>query len=401
MIVCKFGGSSLSTVDGINKAKKIIESNSNRKIIVVSAIGRRFTMDEKVTDLLISLTQIKNKNEQKILLLKIKDRFIDMAYQLKLKNPEKIFNFNQFEDDIYFNNGPEYIISRGEYFTAKMLSIYLNKNFVDASELIYLKQNGSIDYLKTKQKLINIDFNSGVIIPGFYCSSFNEKVTLLGRGGSDTTGAILANLLNASAYENYTDVNGVLEIDNKFYKQAGTLKNLSYGTLASIVKGGAEVYKAEALPPIVKSNIPLYILNTFNHNQFSKINNEKTFGFYFEKPEEYQIIQKIKKVSKCKYLSMILKSFMLDNISYEKIFYTNNNFFIKSKTLFSKTKIDALTLNIFYKNNQTKIKEIRTFCKDKNIKFILNKIPYYKYKIIFFGKINKSFIKKLIYILEK
>ena len=128
MIVCKFGGSSLSTVDGINKAKKIIESNSNRKIIVVSAIGRRFTMDEKVTDLLISLTQIKNKNEQKILLLKIKDRFIDMAYQLKLKNPEKIFNFNQFEDDIYFNNGPEYIISRGEYFTAKMLSIYLNKN---------------------------------------------------------------------------------------------------------------------------------------------------------------------------------------------------------------------------------------------------------------------------------
>ena len=267
--------------------------------------------------------------------------------------------------------------------------------------LIYLKQNGSIDYLKTKQKLLNIDFNSGVIIPGFYCSSFNGKVALLGRGGSDTTGAILANLINASAYENYTDVNGVLEIDNKFYKQAGTLKSLSYGTLASIVKGGAEVYKAEALPPIIKRNTPLYIANTFNYNQFTKVSYEKTFGFYFDKIEKYQILKNIKNISKYKYLSNILNIFMLDKVVPQKIYYLNNSCFIKSKKVISNIEIDAISLNILYPNKLVKISEIRDVCKRKKIEFVFNKLPHYKYKITFFGKITPVFINQIISIIKK
>ena len=126
MIVCKFGGSSLAKIEGINRIKEIVENNSKRKIIVVSAIGKRFNEDEKITDMLIKLTKTQDQTKKRNLVIKIKKRFFEIAYKLNLKKPEKIFNFDEFEEKIYYNKNLEFIISRGEYYTAKMLSIYFN-----------------------------------------------------------------------------------------------------------------------------------------------------------------------------------------------------------------------------------------------------------------------------------
>ncbi|NMW85288.1 homoserine O-succinyltransferase [Peptoniphilus sp. AGMB00490] len=281
--VSKFGGSSLKDAGQFAKVKKIIFSKEDRDVIVVSAPGRRFSSDTKITDELISLADknlkidelnkiIKSLEEELSVqrvyrdtqLKKIKKRFLSIAEDLKLEEfwkDELQFVFEEIENSV----DKEFIVSRGEYLNAKLLSKYLNYSFVDAKDIIIFDNDGQVDLEKSRNAIKkHIGENKKVVVPGFYGSDNNGDIVTFTRGGSDYTGSLIAYALDSKVYENWTDVNGIMTSDPNQDPNAKTIDKLNFKELKEIIDKGAQVYQGDAIKPVEEKNITIKILNTNN-----------------------------------------------------------------------------------------------------------------------------------------
>lgn len=281
--VSKFGGSSLKDAGQFAKVKKIIFSKEDRDVIVVSAPGRRFKEDTKVTDELISLSDKNSKIEdlEKIIksleeelatqrayrdtqLEKIEKRFSDIAEDLKLEefwDEELKFVFDQIKN----SNNKDFIVSRGEFLNAKLLSKYLDYDFIDAKDIIIFDEEGQVDLKKSREAIRNhIGDNQKAVVPGFYGSDNNGDIVTFTRGGSDYTGSLIAYALDSKVYENWTDVNGIMTSDPNKDPNAKTIDKLNFKELKEIIDKGAQVYQGDAIKPVEEKNIMIKILNTNN-----------------------------------------------------------------------------------------------------------------------------------------
>ena len=281
--VSKFGGSSLKDAGQFAKVKKIIFSKEDRDVIVVSAPGRRFKEDTKVTDELISLSDKNSKIEdlEKIIksleeelaaqrayrdtqLEKIEKRFSDIAEDLKLEefwDEELKFVFDQIKN----SNNKDFIVSRGEFLNAKLLSKYLDYDFIDAKDIIIFDEEGQVDLKKSREAIRNhIGDNQKAVVPGFYGSDNNGDIVTFTRGGSDYTGSLIAYALDSKVYENWTDVNGIMTSDPNKDPDAKTIDKLNFKELKEIIDKGAQVYQGDAIKPVEEKNITIKILNTNN-----------------------------------------------------------------------------------------------------------------------------------------
>lgn len=232
--VSKFGGSSLKDAGQFAKVKKIIFSKNDRDVIVVSAPGRRFSEDTKVTDELIGLSQKNNKIEelnqiiksleenleiQKVYrdtqLEKIRSRFFSIAKDLRLEgfwDEELKYVFDEIEN----STDKDFIVSRGEFLNAKILAKYLEYDFIDAKDLIIFDVNGKVNLEKSTDAIKSkIGENKKAVVPGFYGRNTNGDIVTFTRGGSDYTGSLIAYALDSKVYENWTDVNGIMTSDPK------------------------------------------------------------------------------------------------------------------------------------------------------------------------------------------
>ena len=281
--VSKFGGSSLKDAGQFAKVKKIIFSKEDRDVIVVSAPGRRFKEDTKVTDELISLSDKNSKIEdlEKIIksleeelaaqkayrdtqLEKVEKRFSDIAEDLKLEefwDEELKFVFDQIKN----SNNKDFIVSRGEFLNAKLLSKYLDYDFIDANDIIIFDEEGQVDLKKSREAIrIHIGDNQKAVVPGFYGSDNNGDIVTFTRGGSDYTGSLIAYALDSKVYENWTDVNGIMTSDPNKDPDAKTIDKLNFKELKEIIDKGAQVYQGDAIRPVEEKNITIKILNTNN-----------------------------------------------------------------------------------------------------------------------------------------
>nr|WP_311566212.1 homoserine O-succinyltransferase [Peptoniphilus grossensis] len=281
--VSKFGGSSLKDAGQFAKVKKIIFSKEDRDVIVVSAPGRRFKEDTKVTDELISLSDKNSKIEdlEKIIksleeelaaqrayrdtqLEKVEKRFSEIAEDLKLEefwDEELKFVFDQIKN----SNNKDFIVSRGEFLNAKLLSKYLDYDFIDAKDIIIFDEEGQVDLKKSREAIRNhIGDNQKAVVPGFYGSDNNGDIVTFTRGGSDYTGSLIAYALDSKVYENWTDVNGIMTSDPNKDPEAKTIDKLNFKELKEIIDKGAQVYQGDAIKPVEEKNITIKILNTNN-----------------------------------------------------------------------------------------------------------------------------------------
>ena len=281
--VSKFGGSSLKDAGQFAKVKKIIFSKEDRDVIVVSAPGRRFKEDTKVTDELISLSDKNSKIEdlEKIIksleeelaaqrayrdtqLEKVEKRFSDIAEDLKLEefwDEELKFVFDQIKN----SNNKDFIVSRGEFLNAKLLSKYLDYDFIDAKDIIIFDEEGQVDLKKSREAIRNqIGDNQKAVVPGFYGGDNNGDIVTFTRGGSDYTGSLIAYALDSKVYENWTDVNGIMTSDPNKDPDAKTIDKLNFKELKEIINKGAQVYQGDAIRPVEEKNITIKILNTNN-----------------------------------------------------------------------------------------------------------------------------------------
>ena len=190
--VVKFGGSSLADSNQFKKVKAIIDADSSRRIVVVSALGKRNKQDYKITDLLyLTGAHLKYGVDANSVFNIIKERYFEVKQDLNLDtNLDE--EFNKIENEFSKNIDEDYLVSRGEYLAAKLMASFLGYTFVDAKDLIFFDYDGNINEFKTYDALQEVlkKFEK-IVVPGFYGSYPDGKIHLLSRGGSDVTGSIL------------------------------------------------------------------------------------------------------------------------------------------------------------------------------------------------------------------
>ena len=276
MIVCKFGGSSVASKDAAIKIKEIFNENDNRKIIVVSALGKCKRYNYKITDKLFELYNALDLNAEHMQIIEE----IFLRYEELSKELNVLINWNKYKKiltrDIENSNyTKEYIVSRGEYYSALLYSKYLNANFLDAKNYIIFNKNGKIDEKLTKKLLNTLNFNKKYVIGGFYGAYKNKDICVFDRGGSDITGAVISKLLNAEIYENFTDVEGVFNRNPNVFEGAKNLPLLSYKTAIQMADGGNEVVHRQALLEMKDCSTLLLVKSTYNYKRLGTIVVEK------------------------------------------------------------------------------------------------------------------------------
>lgn len=263
IIVTKFGGSSLADSIHFKKVKNIINSNNDRKYVIPSAPGKRFSKDFKVTDLLyLCHAHVNSSIALDDVFKLISDRYHSIVNELKL-NLDLDYYLNLIKMDIENGASADYTASRGEYLNGIILANYLNINFIDAKDVIKFNKYGTLNieetYALLKDKLSE---HKRAVIPGFYGSNENGEIVTFSRGGSDITGALVAASINANLYENWTDVSGFLMADPRIVNNPKKIKTITYGELRELSYMGASVLHEDAVFPVRTSGIPINIRNT-------------------------------------------------------------------------------------------------------------------------------------------
>ena len=261
-ITVKFGGSSLADAGQFRKVAEIILADPLRRFVVVSAPGRRFKEDVKVTDLLYQAHEAVGTPAFAGIIAQIQERYDEIAQELGLSVE---LDIPQIAEAIVNGASADYCASRGEYLNARLMAAYLERPFLDAADYVFFREDGSFDARRTndamREALENLD---GAVIPGFYGSNPDGSIRTFSRGGSDITGAIVARAAGSVCYENWTDVSGILVVDPRIVPDAKPIEKITYRELRELAYMGASVLHEDAIFPVRKAGIPIRIRNT-NH----------------------------------------------------------------------------------------------------------------------------------------
>lgn len=261
--VVKFGGSSLASAEQFEKVKKIIEMDAERKFVVPSAPGKRFSKDTKVTDMLYACYELAEKeNDFKDNLKEIQARYQEIIDGLKLElSLDK--EFKKIEENFKKKAGSNYAASRGEYLNGIVAASYLGFDFVDAADVIFFDEAGEFDAVKTNRILSErLEKSEKAVVPGFYGAMPDGTIKTFSRGGSDVTGSIVAKAVKADVYENWTDVSGFLIADPRIIKNPEGIEIITYRELRELSYMGATVLHEDAIFPVRQEGIPINIRNT-------------------------------------------------------------------------------------------------------------------------------------------
>lgn len=258
--VTKFGGSSLADAGQFRKVRDIVAADPARRVVVVSAPGKRFPADHKVTDLLyLAHAHAKYGVSGENLFQMIRTRYWEIASALGL-SANLDGELTQIKASISSGMLPDALVSRGEYLCARLMAEYLGFDFLDAADWLRFNYDGSIDMASSGAALRGFFAEHPCIVtPGFYGVMPDGKVRVMSRGGSDITGALAAALLGADIYENWTDVPGVLMADPRVVSNPSPIERITYAELRELSYMGAEVLNEESIFPVRERDIPLNI----------------------------------------------------------------------------------------------------------------------------------------------
>ncbi len=262
--VTKFGGSSMADAGQYKKIRDILHSDPARRVVVVSAAGKRYSGDHKITDLLylchahteygVDCTGVFEMITSRYLQIR-DDLNIDLDLETEFAELKQRLDAKAVSRDE--------LASRGEYFSAKLMAAYLGFSFIDAADWVQFKFDGSVDrdasYAALK-KLVSL--RKGAVTPGFYGVMPDKSIHTFTRGGSDITGALAAAALDANVYENWTDVSGILMADPRIVENPQPIPEVTYDELRELSYSGAQVLHEGTIFPVREKGIPVNIRNT-------------------------------------------------------------------------------------------------------------------------------------------
>jgi len=264
LIVSKFGGSSLADAARFLRVKDIVLSDPSRRVVVVSALGRRHAADHKITDLLLLChAHLRCGVSCWDLFRRVKERYISIRDGCALSCPVE-----RELDALYSELGPDFpeeeLVSRGEYWSARLMAELLDFAFVDAADWLRFDAGGQIDKKESYGRLEALAAGRRIVTPGFYGGMPDGAIHTLPRGGSDVTGSLAAAALGADVCENWTDVPGVLLADPRAAEHPPAIPCLDWRELQLLAGVGLQVLHEDAAAPLRERGIPLRILSTFD-----------------------------------------------------------------------------------------------------------------------------------------
>ncbi|MGB5990429.1 MAG: aspartate kinase [Marinifilaceae bacterium] len=287
MKILKFGGASVKSAEGIKNLAHILDSVSENHIVVISAMGK---MTNKFEELSLAYFKqdfsVQTIFEQiyKYHLNIIKDLFKDQddIHSLYNNHTENLKTKLEIEPSLDYSYEYDQIVSYGEILSTTIVSAYLNKigqenKWIDIRKGIKTDctfREGKLNW-KLSEELCNELFNFQntfkYVTQGFIAGTTTNMTTSLGREGSDYTGAILANLLNADSLTIWKDVPGIMNADPKEYEDASILKYLSYRESIELAHFGAKVIHPKTIKPLENKNIPLFVRSFINPEEIGSI----------------------------------------------------------------------------------------------------------------------------------
>ncbi|MGY3742343.1 aspartate kinase [Leuconostoc inhae] len=278
MKVSKFGGSSLADGRQLQRVFDIIQSDENRKVIVVSAPGKRFKDDIKVTDLLLSYAKATvDDTDAADIIETIKNRYHAIGNHFQLPAYE-LADIDEQIDHLSTKHYRSFdylyaaFAAHGEYLNAQLVAkvfshLGVPARFVDPQEIgLQVDDNArsaTFD-VKSYQSIAKLDLNTSerLIIPGFFGYTKNGDMATFSRGGSDITGAIMARGLSADLYENFTDVSAIYAVNPTIINHPAAIEQMTYDEMRELSYAGFAVFHDEAIIPAIQGGIRINIKNT-------------------------------------------------------------------------------------------------------------------------------------------
>ncbi len=277
MKVCKFGGSSVASADQIRKICNIVVADSERKIVVVSAPGKRSRDDIKVTDLLIACAEARLDGQSADEpLAAVIGRFDSICSELGVDEAVSASIADNLRMIVLGDTGHagrylDAVKAAGEDNCARVVAGELRNLGLDASYvnpgdagLLLSDDYGNARLLpESGEKLAQLRDAKGIVVfPGFFGYTLEGEVVTFSRGGSDITGSILSAAVGAEVYENFTDVDSVLAADPSIVKNAAPVAEITFREMRELSYAGFGVLHDEAIIPAVRAGIPICIKNT-------------------------------------------------------------------------------------------------------------------------------------------
>ena len=262
--VAKFGGSSMADAGQYKKIRDILLSDPTRQVVVVSAAGKRNKNDHKITDLLyLCHAHTQYGVDCTGVFEMITSRYLEIRDELNI-NLDLETEFAALKKRLDAKSvTQDELVSRGEYFSAKLMAAFLGFQFIDAVDWVKFNFDGTVDQESSYEALRNlVVLGQGAVIPGFYGLMPDGHIRTFTRGGSDITGALAAAALNADVYENWTDVSGILMADPRIVDDPQAIPEVTYDELRELSYSGAQVLHEGTIFPVREKNIPLNIRNT-------------------------------------------------------------------------------------------------------------------------------------------
>jgi aspartate kinase len=266
-IASKFGGTSVADANQFRKVKAILDGDPRRRVVVPSAPGKRHKDDPKVTDLLYlchemaaAKTGFTTPFEQ------LRQRFLEIEQDLGVA-ANMAAELATFHREVEAGASRDFIASRGEYFSGRIMAAFLGAEFVDPKDYVVMDADGNVQpqtYAALGQAMA--DETKRYVMPGFYGRDLHGKIKTFSRGGSDISGAIAARAVMAELYENWTDVSGLLMADPRIVQHPCHMDQVTYREIRELSYMGASVFHDEAILPVREAKIPINIKNT-NHPQ--------------------------------------------------------------------------------------------------------------------------------------
>lgn len=277
MKVCKFGGSSLADAAGFGQACDIVLADPERRVVVVSAPGKRSKDDSKVTDLLIECAERRLRGEDAgAALSDVVARYAGIEEELGLSGDmavaiEADLRERLAGDTTHRARFVDTMKAAGEDNCAKLFTAALTARGGKASYLspkdaglLLSDEYGNAQLLEESgDNLATIRQAPGItVFPGFFGYTREGYVVTFPRGGSDITGSILAAAVGAEMYENFTDVDSVFSADPRVVPEAAPIEELTYREMRELAYAGFGILHDEAIIPAVRAGVPICIKNT-------------------------------------------------------------------------------------------------------------------------------------------
>lgn len=262
IIACKFGGTSLADSAQFRKVADIVKADSRRRVVVVSAPGKRHKQDPKITDILLSIHEATSRAmDPTPSIALVRERFLGIESDLGV-DAGIAASMAAFALKVASGADRDWIASRGEHWSARIMAAFLGAAFVEPEDAVFLTPQGLVDEKTWKILPGRIPSEGIMVMPGFYGTGTHGKVKTFSRGGSDISGAIAARAAGASLYENWTDVSGLLMADPRIVTGAAPMEIVTYRELRELAYSGANVFHEEAILPCKQAAIPIRIANT-------------------------------------------------------------------------------------------------------------------------------------------